>query len=148
MHFLLPGQVNSKYNVCWAEPHRKMWRRGINNESNKEVSRPTHQMIFLAWFRERFRERLISRMCDVELAPHILDLNPALCICGSTSRIMCTRTTKKVNKLKAAITAKIREIPKEECARVTDNCSGRVQVCLQRRGPIWNIFWIEHDFNI
>ena len=37
--------------------------------------------------------------------------------------------------LKAAITGKIRQIPKEKCVRVFDNYARRVvQVCLQRRG--------------
>ena len=36
--------------------------------------------------------------------------------------------------LKAAITGKIRQIPKEECVRVIDNIAGRMQVCLQCRG--------------
>jgi len=39
-----------------------------------------------------------------------------------------------IGELKAAITGKIRQIPKEECVRVTDNSARRVQVCLQRRG--------------
>ena len=39
-----------------------------------------------------------------------------------------------IGKLKAAITGKIRQIPKEEGVRVIDNLAGRVQVCLQRQG--------------
>ena len=39
-----------------------------------------------------------------------------------------------IGELKAAITGKIRQIPKEECVRVIDNFVRRVQVCLQRRG--------------
>jgi hypothetical protein len=39
-----------------------------------------------------------------------------------------------IGELKAAITAKIRQIPKEECVRVIDNFARRMQVCLQRRG--------------
>jgi hypothetical protein len=41
--------------------------------------------------------------------------------------------------LKAAIIAKIREIPKEERVRVIDNFARRMQVCLQRRG-----YHLEH----
>ena len=36
--------------------------------------------------------------------------------------------------LKAAITAAIRAIPREECGRVIENFSRRIQMCLQRRG--------------
>ena len=39
-----------------------------------------------------------------------------------------------IGELKAAITAKIRVIPKEECVRVIDNFARRMQVGLQRRG--------------
>ena len=42
----------------------------------------------------------------------------------------------RIGELKAAITGKIRQIPKEECVRVIDNFAQRVQVCLQRRSPI------------
>jgi len=36
--------------------------------------------------------------------------------------------------LKAAITAAIRAIPREECGRVIENFSRWIQMCLQRRG--------------
>ena len=39
-----------------------------------------------------------------------------------------------IGELKAAIAAKIREIPREECVRVIDNFAQLMQVCLQRRG--------------
>jgi hypothetical protein len=39
-----------------------------------------------------------------------------------------------IGELKAAITAKIREISMEECVRVIDNFARSIQVCLQRRG--------------
>ena len=39
-----------------------------------------------------------------------------------------------IGELKAAIAAKIKEIPREECVRVIDNFAQRMQVCLQRRG--------------
>jgi len=43
--------------------------------------------------------------------------------------------------LKAAITAAIRAIPREECARVIENFAHRIQMCLQRRGA-----HLEHIF--
>ena len=39
-----------------------------------------------------------------------------------------------IGELKAAITGRIRQIPKEECVSVIDNFARREQVCLQRRG--------------
>jgi len=43
--------------------------------------------------------------------------------------------------LKAAITAAIRAIPREECRRVIENFACRIQMCLQRRGA-----HLEHIF--
>jgi len=43
--------------------------------------------------------------------------------------------------LKAAITAAIRAIPREECGRVIENFARRIQMCLQRRGA-----HLEHIF--
>jgi len=42
--------------------------------------------------------------------------------------------TQTIPDLKAAITAAIRAIPREECGRVIVNFAPRVQMCLQRRG--------------
>ena len=39
-----------------------------------------------------------------------------------------------ISDLKAAITAAIRAIPREECLRVNENFPRRIQVCLQRQG--------------
>jgi hypothetical protein len=70
----------------------------------------------LAWLRERFKDRLISRKCEIEWAAHLPDLNPHIFICGGISRIMCMRTILK------------------QLVRVIDNFARRIQVCLQRRG--------------
>jgi len=43
--------------------------------------------------------------------------------------------------LKAAITAAIRAMPREECGRVIENFARRIQMCLQRRGA-----HLEHIF--
>jgi len=43
--------------------------------------------------------------------------------------------------LKAAITAAIRAIPREECGRVIENFARRIQMCLQRRELIWSTFF-------
>jgi hypothetical protein len=42
----------------------------------------------LAWLRERFKDRLISRKCEIEWAAHSPDLNPHIFICGGISRII------------------------------------------------------------
>ena len=43
--------------------------------------------------------------------------------------------------LKAAITAALKVIPREECGRVTEHFACRIQVCLQRWGA-----HLEHIF--
>jgi hypothetical protein len=70
---------------------------------------------------------------ELELEPP-----PPYFICGGISRIMCMNlkdnvyenNPQTIGELKAAITAKIREIPKEKCVRVIDNFVRRMQVCL------------------
>jgi len=42
--------------------------------------------------------------------------------------------------LRAAITAAIRALPREECGRVFMNFARRIQMCLQRRELIWSAF--------
>ena len=88
----------------------------------------------LAWLRERFKDRLISRKCEIEWAAQSPDLNPPyFYLWGYLKDNMYENNPQTIGELKAAITAKIREIPKEECVRVIDNFARRMQVCLQRR---------------
>jgi len=59
-----------------------------------------------------------------------------------------TVKSQTIGELKAAITAKISEIPNEECVRVIDNFVRRT-VCKFASNAveaILNIFWKEHDF--
>ena len=89
----------------------------------------------LDWLRERFQERPISRKCDVEWAPQSPDLNPPdFYLWGYLKDSVYQNNPQTIGELKAAIAAKIREIPREECVRVTDNFAQQMQVCLQRQG--------------
>ena len=91
--------------------------------------------VCLAWLRERFDDKLISRRCDVEWAAHSPDLNPPdFYLLGYLKDNVYENNPQTIGELKAAITGKIRQIPKEECVRVIDNFARRLQVCLQRRG--------------
>ena len=49
-----------------------------------------------------------------------------------------------IGELKAAITAKIREIPKDECVRVIDNFARRMQYAFNPEDAIRSTFWKEH----
>ena len=80
-----------------------------------------------------FKERLISRKCDVEWAPHSPDLNhPDLYLWGYLKSHGYQNNPKIIDELKSA--AKNSRIPREECMRVIDNFAQRLLVCLQCRG--------------
>ena len=84
----------------------------------------------LNWLRQLFPDRLISRRCDPEWVPHSPDLNPPdFYLWGYLKD-----NPQTIPDIKAATAAKIRAIPREECARVIQNFACRVQVCLQRGG--------------
>jgi len=89
----------------------------------------------LAWLQQRFPDRLISRHCDPQWSPHSLDLNPPdFYLCGYLKNRMYGNNPQTIPNLKAAITAAIRAIPREECMRVIENTAHRIQMCLQHRG--------------
>jgi hypothetical protein len=54
-------------------------------------------------------------------------------LCGYLKDNVYENNPQTIGELKAAITAKIRDFPKEECVRVIDNFARRMQVCLQHR---------------
>ena len=72
--------------------------------------------------KKRFQERLISRKCDVEGAPHSSDLNPRdFYLSGYLKENAYQNNPQTFGELKAAIAAKIREIPREEGVREIGN---------------------------
>ena len=127
--------VNTEHYV--AVP-RKFWtslgrRRGIyrDDQFQQDGATPHTSNHTLDWLRERFQERLISRKCDVEWATHSPDLNPPdFDLWGYLKDNVYQNNPQTIGELKAAIAAKIREIPREECVRVIDNFAQRMQVCL------------------
>ncbi|GFO20935.1 transposable element tc3 transposase [Plakobranchus ocellatus] len=89
----------------------------------------------LTWLRQRFPDRLISRRCDPEWAPHSPDLNPPdFYLWGYLKDNVYINNPQIIPDLKAVITQKIRQIPREECVRVIGNFARHLQVCLQRGG--------------
>jgi len=96
----------------------------------------------LAWLQQRFPDRLISRRWDPQWSPHSPDLNPPdFYMWGYLKNIVYGNNPQIIHDLKAAITAAIRAIPREECGRVIENFAHRIQMCLQRRGAN-----LEHIF--
>jgi len=74
----------------------------------------------LEWINERFKERLISRKCEVKRAPHLPDSIHQMFICEGyvKDNVHCNPLTS--GELKTAIRAKIMEIRKRKCVRVID----------------------------
>ena len=135
-----PQTVNTERYVAVL---RKFWAslgrcRGIDRDEQwfqQDGATPHTSNDSLVWLKERFQEGLISRKCDVEWAPHSPDLNPPdFYLWGYLKDNVYQNNPQTIGELKATITAKIREIPNEECVRVIDNFARRMQVCLQRRG--------------
>ncbi|GFO30798.1 transposable element tc3 transposase [Plakobranchus ocellatus] len=70
-----------------------------------------------------------------EWAPHSPDLNPPdFYLWGYLKDNVHINNPQTIPDLKAVITPKIRQIPREECVRVIGNFARRLQVCLQRGG--------------
>ncbi len=122
---------------------RKFWntlgrRRGITRDEQwfqQDGATPHTSNRALEWLRERFGDRLISRRCEIEWAPHSPDLNPPdFYLWGYLKDHVYENNPQTIGDLKTAIAARIRAIPTEECVRVIDNFARRLQVCLQRRG--------------
>jgi len=96
----------------------------------------------LAWLQQRFPDRLFSRRCDPQWSPHSPDVNtPDFYLWGYLKYRVYGNNPKTIPDLKAAITAAIRAIRREECGRVIENFARRIQMCLQRRGA-----HLEHIF--
>ena len=74
----------------------------------------------LAWLRQRFPDRLISRRCDPEWSPHSPNLNsPDFYLWGHLKDRVYGGSPQTIPALKAAIAAVIRAIPKQECGMRT-----------------------------
>ena len=106
----------------------------------------------LNWLRQLFPDRLISQRCDPDWAPRSPDLNPPdIYLWGYLKDNVYTNNPQTVPDLKAAIAAKIRAIPREECVRVIQTFARQVRVCLQRGGSHlehilerqWNIHFFK-----
>jgi len=96
----------------------------------------------LAWLQQRFPDRLISRRYDPQWSPHSPDLNPPdFDMWEYLKDRVYGNNPQTIPDLKAAITAAIRAIPREECGRVIDNFARLIKMCLQRRGA-----HLEHIF--
>ena len=116
---------------------RKLWatlgqrRRVVRAEQcfQQDGAIPQTSNDSLNWLRQLFPDRLISRRCDPEWAPHSPDLNPPdFYLWGYLKDNVYTNNPQTIPDLKAATAPKIRAIPREECVRVIQNFARRVQV--------------------
>ena len=104
----------------------KMGRPPPHTHTDTQTSNHT-----LDWLREPFQERLISRKCDVEWAPHSPNLNPPdFYLWGYLKDNAYQNNPQTIGELKDAIAEKIREIPRQEGVRVI--FAQRMLVCLER----------------
>ena len=95
----------------------------------------------LAWLRQRFPDRLISRRCDPEWSPHSPDLNPPdFYLWGYLKDRVFGSNPQTIPDLKAAITAAIKAIPREECGRVIENFARRSKCSCSAGELIWSTF--------
>ena len=91
--------------------------------------------VTMAWLREKFGKRLISRKAEVEWAPHSPELNPPdLFLWGFLKDNIYQDNPLNIAALKAAITEKIQAITQEECERVINNFARHIQECLRQNG--------------
>ena len=73
------------------------------------------------WLRYRFGDRLISRRCEIEWAPHSPDLNPPdFYLWGYFKDNVYENNPQTIPELERAITVRIRRISVEECIRVIE----------------------------
>jgi hypothetical protein len=124
-------------------------RRGIDRDEQwfrQDRGHPHTTNDSIAWLRERFKDRLISRKCEIEWAAHSPDLNPPyFYLWRYLKDNVHGNNPQSIGELKAAITAKIREIPKEECVRVIDNLRDVCKCAFNAEDAIWSTFWKENN---
>ena len=114
----------------------------MTSASSKTGRPPPTSNHTLDWLRKQFQERLISRKCDIEWAPHSPDLNPPdLYLWRYLKDNAYQNNPQTIGELKAAIAAKIKEIPREEGVRVIDKyCATDAIPVSNAEEVIWNIF--------
>ena len=127
----------------YIEVLQKFWttlgrRRGFERDGQwfqQDGATPHTSNETLQWLRQRFGDRLISRMCEIEWAPHSPDLNPPdFYLLGYLKDNVYESNLQTIPELKRAITGRIRRISVKECVQVIDNFANRIHVCLRRRG--------------
>ena len=137
--------------MFWASLGR---RRGIDRDEQwfrQDGGHPHTTNDSLAWLRERFKDRLISRKCEIEWAAQSPDLNPRpppphIFICGVISRLICMRTILKqfVNWRQRSQQRSGKSLRKNVCESLTilrDVC----KCAFNAEDAMWSTFWKEHN---
>ena len=85
--------------------------------------------------RKKFGDRLISRRCAIEWAPHSPDLNPPdFFLWGHLKGKVYENSPQTLQELKTSIVRQTRRITREQIRNVIDHFVRRVKICLQRGG--------------
>ena len=124
---------------CWESLGR---RRGLDQDEQwflQDGATPHPSNVSLAWLTERFDDRLISRRCDLEWAAHSPDLNPPYLfyLWGYLKDNVHGNNHQTIGELKAAITGKIRQIPKEESLTILHDV---FKCAINAEDIIWSTF--------
>ena len=98
----------------------------------------------MEWLQQRFPDRLISRRSTPEWSPHSPDLNPLdFYLWRFLKDRVYVNNAQTISDLKAAISAAIQAISRDECRKVIDNFAHRISVCAQCHGAhLEHVLWL------
>ena len=121
---------------------RKFWRalgdRRLDRGTQwfqQDGATPHTSNASLDWLRKKFGDRLISRRCAIEWAPHSPDLNPPdFFLWGHLKGKVYENSPQTLQELKTSIVRQTRRITREQIRNVIDHFVRRVKICLQRGG--------------
>ena len=118
----------------WTALGQRRAQRGVQ-WLQQDGATPHCSNVTLSWIETRFSDRVISRRCDNDWAPHSPDLNPLdFHLWGFLKDRVYENNPKTIRNLKNAIENKIQSIPHDQCKRVIDHFKKRIDVCIQRGG--------------
>ena len=89
----------------------------------------------LEWLQGKFQDRIVSRRCDVEWAPHSPDLSPLdFHLWGYLKGRVYRHSLQTIPDLKEEITKVMKAIPIEQVQSVIDGFQRQIQWCRVRKG--------------
>ena len=106
---------------------------------------PHISKVSLAWLRERFDDRLISRMCDVEGAAHSPDLKPQILLYVGVSQGQCVWEQSSNNRRnEGSNQTKYQANPQGGMCETLTILRDVCKCAFNAEDNIWSTFWKEH----